>query len=317
MGKIWKTAALPLIPLMLALCLWMVSEWKGGNSRDASTSREVAAAAEKADGTTRILGIGNSFMADALNRHLHGLAAAGGKKTVFAHLVGGGATLEEHLDNAKAKRAAYRYTKISRDGTAAVKKGVRMDEAVSDERWDYIVFQQQSWLAGQFASYEASIPGLVDHARRQSRNPDVVFGIFQTWAFAHDYANPDYAYYDSDQMTMYNALMDATKRASALVSPKMMVVPAGTAIQNGRANGAGDVFCRDGYHLSAGMGRFTVACAWYEAIFGGIAANAYAPENMPAGDALRAKRAARDAVANPWILTQTEAGARHAAEVLE
>ena len=47
-----------------------------------------------------------------------------------------------------------------------------------------------------------------------------------------------------------------------------IVIPTGTAIQNGRSSSLGDTFCRDGYHLDLKYGRYTAACVWFETFFG-------------------------------------------------
>lgn len=61
-----------------------------------------------------------------------------------------------------------------------------------------------------------------------------------------------------------------------------IVIPTGTAIQNGRSSSLGDTFCRDGYHLDLKYGRYTAACAWFETFFGespiGIT---YRPRRLP------------------------------------
>ena len=252
------------------------------------------------DRVVRILGIGNSFTEDVLDSHLHELAAAVGAKAIVAHLTIGGATLEEHAHNATSNTASYRYVKKDSAGTVAVAGGRRIADAVREEEWDFICFQQQSWLAGQFDSYETALPELVAYVKGISRNPDTTYALLQTWAFGPGYPFDDYDHYDNDQMTMYAALVDAAERASALVTPKMLVIPAGTAIQNGRKGGIGDVFCRDGFHLDFAIGRFTVACAWYEAAFeGNIVDNPHVPEGMPDEHAAIAKRAASRAVAAP------------------
>ena len=48
-------------------------------------------------------------------------------------------------------------------------------------------------------------------------------------------------------MTMYRAIVDAVWKAKDLAGIEL-VVPAGTAIQNGRTSYIGDKFTRDGYY---------------------------------------------------------------------
>lgn len=297
-------AAAPLL-FAIAMGLWVLSPQSDDSRRDAAgRSGPDTRVGGKGGRIVRILGIGNSFTEDAVNDYLHELATAGGHGVVVARLTIGAATLEEHLENARSNKAAYGYSKRDQFGVTVRAGGKSLAEAVKDEDWDFICFQQQSWLAGQFDSYEPYLPALVEIVKAASTNPDARYAVLQTWAFAKDYALPDFRHYGSDQLTMHAALVDAVKRASALITPGLIVIPAGTAIQNGRTSRIGDAFCRDGYHLNLAIGRFTVACAWYQAAFGdAVVDNPYLPRNIPGDHAALAKRAAWHANANPDEIT--------------
>ena len=83
-----------------------------------------------------------------------------------------------------------------------------------------------------------------------------------------------------------------------------IVIPTGTAIQNGRSSSLGDTFCRDGYHLDLKYGRYTAACAWFETFFGespiGIT---YRPEGVTDEQASIAQHAAQFAILRPTSVT--------------
>ena len=104
-------------------------------------------------------------------------------------------------------------------------------------------------------------------------------------------------------MKMYNAIVDAVWKAADEVNIEM-IIPSGTAIQNGRTSFIGDNFCRDGFHLSYDIGRFTVACTWFEKIYGiNVINNSYMPQNIDKKRVEVAKRAAHCAVLNPRKIT--------------
>ena len=63
------------------------------------------------DGTIRLLAIGNSFSADAVEQELYPLFAAAGKKIVIGNLYIAGCPLEKHASNAASDAAAYSYRK--------------------------------------------------------------------------------------------------------------------------------------------------------------------------------------------------------------
>src|SRR5690606_12076858 len=106
-----------------------------------------------------------------------------------------------------------------------------------------------------------------------------------------------------DQTRMYEAIADASKKVMDFASFDI-VVPAGAAIQNARTK-LGDVLCRDGYHLEENIGRYTAACAWYEAVFKqNVVGNIFKPEKVNGADALTVQKAARKAVKKPFRVSK-------------
>ena len=68
------------------------------------------------DKVVRILSIGNSFSEDAVEQHLHDIAAADGQDVIIGNMYIGGCSLKKHLDNARGNKPAYKYRKIGLDG---------------------------------------------------------------------------------------------------------------------------------------------------------------------------------------------------------
>ena len=257
------------------------------------------------DGVIRILAIGNSFTDNAMNAHVHHLATKGGKEVVIARLTAGGETLDGHWNNAQQNSKSYSYWKMDKEGKTTTVGGKSMEEALADEKWDYISFQQQSERVGKFDSFEPYIPKLVEYAKNKSQNPSCEYVFFQAWAFGTNYplSWTDFEEdYGRDQNVMLTAITDVANRISKLVDPKMLIFPFGTTIQNGRTSSLGNDYCSDGYHLNA-YGCFTVACTWYEQIFGNVANNPYQPSEFSEKEITVAKIAAKHAVSNPNQIT--------------
>ncbi|MDE6491474.1 MAG: DUF4886 domain-containing protein [Muribaculaceae bacterium] len=250
----------------------------------------------------RVLAIGNSFSRDAIEQNLHELAAADGHTAIIGNLFIGGCSLARHVDNLRADRHDYVYRKIGADGVRVERSGVSIAEALADDDWDMVSVQQASPESGVYATYAASLPELVEYVRKRvDRDTKVI--LHQTWAYARDARHTGFRKYGRDQMTMYDAIVDATSRA-AKASKIKTVVPAGTAIQNARTSFIGDRMNRDGYHLDYAVGRFTAACAWYEKLFGGdVRNNAYAPAGMNQALARVARESAHAAVMAPGRVT--------------
>lgn len=250
----------------------------------------------------KILTIGNSFSEDAVENYLHDLASAAGHKVMIANMYIGGCNLETHWKNASGNLPAYQLRTISPDGTRGTMNEQALREVIAGENWDYISFQEVSQLSGKMEGYTAYLPQLVAYAAALTTNPEVKFVLHQTWAYAQDSNHFGFPNYDSDQMTMFQAIVETVWQAKNLTDIAM-IVPSGTAIQNARTSYIGDRFTRDGYHLSLTMGRFTAAATWFEALFGGIADNPFIPDMFSEYDTELARTAALEAVSKPTEVT--------------
>ncbi|NGM66472.1 DUF4886 domain-containing protein [Sphingobacterium sp. SGR-19] len=263
----------------------------------------IAQVSPKDDDVIKILAIGNSFSEDGIENYLHDLGSSTGKKMVIGNLYIGGAPLSLHVKNANENAAKYQFRKTELDGKKMTTKDVSIAQAISDENWDYVSFQQASPLSGKYDVIMESLPELVRYVRAKV-SPETQFVYHQTWAYQHDSDHKGFANYDRDQLTMYKAIADVSKKVSKLGDFKY-IIPAGTAIQNARTSSMGDTFTRDGYHLQLDYGRFTAACTWYEKIFGeDVRKNSYKPENVTELQAKIAKEAAHKAIKKPYRISK-------------
>lgn len=251
------------------------------------------------DGIVKILAIGNSFSEDAIEQYLHGLATAGGFKTVVANLFIGGSSLSEHAANAASDAKVYSYRKIGLNGDRTVKENTSISTALADEDWDYISYQQVSQNSGQYNTFTTPLPALHNYVKVRAKNPEVKYVLHQTWAYAQNSTHAGFANYNNNQQTMYEAIVSTYKQAKTLINADI-VVPAGTAIQNGRASLLGDNFTRDGFHLDFNIGRYTASCAWFETIFGqNVVGNSFKPSGLGDLQTEIAQHAAHFAVLQP------------------
>jgi hypothetical protein len=252
--------------------------------------------------SVKILTIGNSFSEDAVENYLYDLAKADGNDVMIGNMFIGGCSLEQHWENASKNKPDYQFRKIERNGMLNRIDNMTIYEALMNENWDYISFQEVSQQSGIIDGYQEYLPQLVEFVKKFATNPDVKYVLHQTWAYAHNSNHEGFANYDRNQLKMYNAIVDAVWKAKELGNIDF-IVPSGTAIQNGRTSYIGDKFTRDGYHLDFGVGRFVAACTWYESIFGGILENPYQSENLSRYDTELAKMAAYESVNQPKEVT--------------
>jgi len=251
----------------------------------------------------RILAIGNSFSEDAVEEYLYGLAKAAGHRVIIGNLYIGGAPLSLHLKNAQGDLPAYEYRKVGLDGKKARFANTSLSKALADEAWDYISVQQASPNSGQFDTYLEPLPPLMAYVRERASNPKVKYIWHQTWAYAQNSTHSGFVNYDKDQLKMYAAIADASRRAMKLGHFDLLV-PAGTAIQNARTSFIGDNMNRDGYHLDLNKGRYTASCAWFEVLFKqDVRQNSYRPEKVSAREAEVAQAAAHAARQKPYQIS--------------
>lgn len=259
---------------------------------------------QEAANVIKILAIGNSFSQDAVEYYLHPLAEAEGIQVIIGNLYMAGASLSQHLANACNDKPAYSFRKIGVSGKKSTIDKATVSMALADEDWDYISFQQTSSLSGKYETYKETLPKLFEYVKARLTNPNVKYLLHQTWAYQQNSDHKGFSKYDRDQMKMYKSIVKTAKKARRLI-PVSWVIPAGTAIQNGRTSFVGDHFCRDGYHLDEKVGRYTAACAWFETIFNkSVVGNPYKPDALSNREALMAQEAAHSAVKRPWKITK-------------
>lgn len=255
------------------------------------------------DKVVKILAIGNSFSEDAVEQHLHDIAAADGVQVIIGNMYIGGCSLQKHLNNARQNKPAYKYRKIGLDGKKVETKEFTLEAALADEQWDYVSLQQKSGLSGKYDTWEESLPQLVEYVKARVPKKARMM-IHQTWAYDKTSQHKDFKNYGHDQMKMYNAIVDAVVRSSKLTGIRM-VVPSGTAVQNARTTILGDRMTRDGYHLHKTYGRYVAACTWYEKIFKkNVIGNSYLPKGMTEEERLAAQESAHAAVRKPLKVTK-------------
>ena len=121
----------------------------------------------------RILGVGNSWTRDSM-RYLSAIATSAGRPVIVGHAYLGGSTLEDqwhgihdtsyvYIHNGQPQKvhSTYQYWKYTGSvdpvktpsegyGNGLAGIGVTLEYAVADEPWDWIVFQPEATLGGDW-----------------------------------------------------------------------------------------------------------------------------------------------------------------------
>lgn len=184
----------------------------------------------------RILAIGNSFSQDAVEQYLYELAEAAGYELIIGNMYIGGCDLDKHWANFQSDAAAYEYRKIVK-GEKVGKTGYKLSQGLADENWDYISLQQASGKSGKYETYTV-LADLI--AGIKERCPKAKLLWHQTWAYASSSTHESFPDYDSNQMTMYSSIVTAARQAMTNHTDLSLLIPSGTAIQNGRTSFLGE-----------------------------------------------------------------------------
>ena len=216
--------------------------------------------------TLRILGVGNSFTDDGM-MYLHNLlAAAGIHNVVLGRLYIGGCSLERHVKEFESGERNYVYYKSEKNHWVTEKKNASLLDGLLDEKWDVIVVQQASGSSGLYNTYQPWLDKLLEILRFNCKNAGACIAWQQTWAYATTSSHPDFPKYSRNQLAMYQNTMSCNEKLVESTAIDI-VIPTGTAVQNlrGIMHDAKEM-TRDGYHLNYKMGRYTAACAWFQAL---------------------------------------------------
>ena len=252
----------------------------------------------------KILALGNSFSQDATAYLYDVFKAAGVDEIIVGNAFIGGCSIEKHFQMAESGEEAYTYTKYTSAGTKSVSSNLL--NMVADEEWDIITLQQASQYSGMPETY-ADLPALIEFVLDNCKNPAVDLKFHMTWAYEQSSTHGGFKNYGRDQMTMYNAIVNAVTNTALKNEDIEGVLPSGTAIQNLRTSYFGDTLTRDGHHLSLDFGRYTAALTWACAITG---ISPFEITKVPAGcanvaDDLDAiNEAVENAINNPYTVTE-------------
>jgi len=212
------------------------------------------------DKVLKVLAIGNSFSVDTMH-YLYDVAKAEGmQEVILGNLYISGCTLKTHAENVKGNLNAYKYYTNYGQGWSSI-ENCSLEYALKSEDWDIITMQQGSRYSGQPDSYEEHLTQLIAYVNGNKTNPKAKLAWNMTWAYQEGFSKDMFSPYNYDQMTMYNAIVNAVQEKVAVHKEISYIIPVGTVLQNVRTSYIGDNLNRDGYHLN-NLARVIGAYTW-------------------------------------------------------
>ena len=205
-----------------------------------------------------VLMIGNSFADDTVFYSARIAASLGITINLYDAYIGG-CTINNHYSNITSGSTAYSMRSMN-GSSWNYKDNMSLASIVSNKTWNIITFQQASAEIGRSSSY-SNLENLVDEVKSYvSGSPKYYW--HQTWAYDNDYSEYyDYfSYFHNNQEEMFDAIVDCYNNQVATTGLFEKTVFNGTAIQNIRTSYMGDIFSRDGKHMSQVHGRYVIAC---------------------------------------------------------
>ncbi|MBR6886552.1 MAG: hypothetical protein IKN13_03990, partial [Bacteroidales bacterium] len=153
----------------------------GGNSGKPLRADCILLVKKATSDTLRILGVGNSWTRDAL-RYVSAIAASANRPVIVGHGYLGGSTLEDqwrglhdtaycyvHNGQPQKVHSTYQYWKYTASENALkvpsegyenglAGTGVKLEDIVADEPWDWIIFQPEATLGADFKRHLGQEP---------------------------------------------------------------------------------------------------------------------------------------------------------------
>lgn len=260
--------------------------------------------------TKRILAIGNSFSYDAVLQELIPVVRSGGDDIIVGFPYKGGTTLQLHWQYITGKEKIYNYYTIRNGTISSTGSASRcLDEnIIASEPWDVVVIQTDHNYSGAYSHYFPWLDNLISYLREHLTNKQAKFYLYMTWAYQNGSAKMaelvKKGLYEN-QADQYAKITDCASRAAVQSGIGIEnIIPAGTAVQNGRTSYLGDSFNRDGYHLDLRHGRYTASLTWYAKIFGkDPEAVEYHPDGMSDFCAAVCRKAVAEAIRTPFSVT--------------
>lgn len=243
-----------------------------------------------------ILCIGNSFSVDST--WLAPQITVGlGLDIHFGNLFVGGCSINMHLEHLETDASVYRFYE-SDGGEWNGRDETSIAWAIATRDWDWISIQAGTKDGSRYSkpeSYE-NLPKLISLVKTLAPRAKIAFNM--TWVGDQNKPRSEMPEYRERLDDLYRDIAALTRD---LVTPMVdRVLPTGTAIQNYRIRHDGPM-CRDGYHLSFGLGRYIAALSFLKAIIGcDISAVRWMPEGMTENQRKKAIDAVEKAMIAPF-----------------
>lgn len=219
-------------------------------------------AADKLD----VLFIGNSFSIDT-SAALPAMFRSMGITAVNVYvLYKGGCSMRQHYEYFLSDEPVYELWQYNFAGEKRLESKTTIRDVMGRYPYDVVVFQQYSLESGQPSTYEPYLSRLLQAYAVTTISPRTTFAFNQTWAYSSRHKDVKATY--GTPTDMWRQICDATRRLKQH-SGIDVIIPCGTAVENARSLTSVETaneWTRDNQHISLYLGRYLLACTFFEAI---------------------------------------------------
>ncbi|MCR5333376.1 MAG: DUF4886 domain-containing protein [Bacteroidaceae bacterium] len=230
----------------------------------------------------KILDIGNSHSAGSLVYLPYILNAIGYNEGFSIYSANfPGASFKDWYDiynGTKVSQSSYEITKAVGDtlstvdtGTSGASDNQLIETALLDTRWDVILIHQASYYSTLYDAWGGTgdagyLKELIQVLRKTNPQATIGFELIHSYRSTFPNNNPE-----QNSLLRWQHIAEATEKLKKFYGIDF-IIPYGTAIQNLRASSLNDSneFSSDGNHIAWGLGLYTCACAYYQALFAPI-----------------------------------------------
>lgn len=212
-----------------------------------------------------ILFIGNSFAIDTSTALPEILNCLGMSNVNVYVLYKGGCSMKEHYNYYKSGEKVYELYQYNIRGETKLETATSINNVMSRFPYDVVIFQQYSLESGDYTTYEPYLSKIIQAYNINKISPRTTFAFNMTWAYSSKHKN--ITKYKTP-LNMYKKICESVKRMKA-ASGIDVIIPGGTAVQNARSIGSlitDNEFTRDNQHIDYYMGRYLLACTFFESI---------------------------------------------------
>mgnify|MGYP002622693762 CR=1 FL=1 len=212
-----------------------------------------------------VLFIGNSFSIDTSTALPEIFNSVGISNVNVYVLYKGGCSMRQHYEYYKSGEAVYELWQYNINGGKKIETACSIRDVMRREAYDVVVFQQYSLESGDYSSYEPYLSRIIQAYNITKLSSRTTFAFNQTWAYSSKHKN--ISKYGTP-LAMYRKICDSVRKMKA-ISGIDVIIPCGTAVQNARSVAAlvtENEFTRDNQHIDLYMGRYLLACTFFESI---------------------------------------------------